>query len=73
MLRESWQVTEKRGRGAAGGGCRSILVGRGSEFGGVVELGCPGTRYGKAYLAFEVYESRAYDDTDKEEEVGVWV
>ena len=51
------------------------MVGRGSgsELGGVVESGCPGTRYGKAYLVFEVYESHAYDDTDKEDEVGVWV
>ena len=39
----------------------------------VVESGCPGTRYGKAYLVFEVFESHAYDDTDKEDEVGVWV
>ena len=38
-----------------------------------MESGCPGTRYGKAYLVFEVFESHAYDDTDKENEVGVCV
>ena len=39
----------------------------------VGESGCPGTRYGKAFLVFEVYESHAYGDTDKENEAGVCV
>ena len=39
----------------------------------VGESGCPGTRYAKAYLVFEVYESHAHDDRDKENEVGVCV
>ena len=40
----------------------------------VGELGCsPGTRYGKAFLVFEVYESHGYGDTDKMSEADVRV
>ena len=36
-------------------------------------MACPGMPHGKAFLAFEVYESYRYDDTDVESKAGVCV